>query len=424
MNPYFREKAQKFDQNDVLSGFKNRFVETPDVIYLDGNSLGKMPKEVLPLMQEVIENQWGNRMIRSWNEHWIELPNKVSSKIAKLIGAAPDEVLVGDSTSVNLYKLAFAALRLQKSKNQIVTDVFNFPTDLYIFQGLIANQFSEHRLTVVDSQDDMGISLDDLAKIINNQTAVLSLSHVLYKSAFMYDMKAINNLAHDHNALTIWDLSHSAGAVPINLHDANADMAVGCTYKYLNGGPGAPAFLYVRKDLQEQLQNPITGWFGHARPFDFSPEYVASSGIERFATGTPSVLSLAATQIGLDIMLEAGTDNLRAKSKQQSEFLIEMIRQELEPLGFVLASPTDVNQRGSHVSIQHPEAYRINRAMINPSKGGKSIIPDFRPPNNIRLGIAPLYNTFIELHECTNRIKEIVLEKEYLNFGEDKLTVT
>jgi kynureninase len=240
----------------------------------------------------------------------------------------------------------------------------------------------------------------------------------------MYDMKRINDAAHKHNSLVIWDLSHAAGAVEINLNDTNADMAIGCTYKYLNGGPGSPAFLYVRRDLQDKLINPIWGWFSHKKPFDFGADFTPNDGIQRFAVGTPSVLSLAATQAGLAITNEAGMPNLRQKSITQSSFLIELIQQYLIPLGFTIASPLEVEKRGSHISIQHPEGYRINRAMIEPKDGSPSIIPDFRPPNNIRLGIAPLYNTFEELYHSVIRIKKIVETEEYKTFGAERLNVT
>lgn len=420
---YYSQKASEFDKNDKLSSFKNEFVSN-DEIYLDGNSLGKLPIKTIELTQEIIQNQWGKRLIRSWNEHWMELPNTIAAKIAKVVGATPDEIFVGESTSINFYKLAFAALSFDESKTKIISDSLNFPTDLYVLQGLIEQQFKNHSLNIIQSNDEIGLTDEQIDNELDSNTALLTLSHVVFKSAFMYDMKKINDLAHAKNALVLWDLSHAAGAVPVNLNESNADMAVGCTYKYLNGGPGSPAFLYVRKDLQEKLLNPIWAWFSHQKPFDFSLDYEAKNSIYKFATGTPSVLSLAATEPGLDLLLQAGIENLRQKSKLQSEFLIELIEKSLVPLGFTIASPLNVNQRGSHISIQHTEGYRINRAMIEPADGSTPIIPDFRPPNNIRLGIAPLYNTFQELFETVNRIKKIVDEKEFEHFSEQKLVVT
>lgn len=412
------QQATELDQEDKLAHFRNQFVVDENVIYLDGNSLGRLPKKTKAVLQDIVENQWGNRLIRSWNEHWLDLPKSISAKLATIVGASPDEIFVGDSTSVNLYKLAFAALKLQESRTEILTDSLNFPTDMYIFQELINQLFPNHSLKKISSSDGMITRLEDIEEALSSETAFLSLSHVVYKSAFMYNMKAVNGMAKENGALTLWDLSHAVGAVDLQLSKSGADMAVGCTYKYLNGGPGAPAFLYVRKELQEQLQNPIAGWFGHKSPFEFAENYAADSGIQRFAAGTPTVLSMAGIEPGLDIMNEAGMENLRQKSVRQSEFLVKMIESELVPLGFKIASPVEASQRGSHISIQHPNGYRINQAMISPKKANvKVIIPDFRPPTNIRLGIAPLYNSFAELAETVFRIKEIVEEKEYEQFS-------
>ncbi len=418
----YKQKALELDKNDKLAHFRNQF-EIGEEIYLDGNSLGRLPKKTLELCTNLIQNQWGKRLIRSWNEHWMELPNKVSAKIAQIVGARPDEIFVGDSTSINFYKLAFATLNFQNNRTKIVTDSLNFPTDIYVLQGLIEQQFKNHSLTIIKSDDGMSISEEAIEQTLDENTALLTLSHVVFKSAYKYNMEKINDLAHKKGALVLWDLSHSAGAVPVNLNESGADMAVGCTYKYLNGGPGAPAFLYVRKDLQEKLSNPIWAWFSHQKPFDFTLDYTAKNDIQRFAAGTPSVLSLAAIEAGLDVMIEAGMQNLREKSIAQSSFLIELVQNLLEPLGFIIASPLNVDERGSHISIQHQEGYRINRAMIEPVDGSPSIIPDFRPPNNIRLGISPLYNTFEELFLTVIRIKKIVETKEFERFGYEKLTV-
>ncbi len=418
----YKQEARELDKNDKLAHFRNQF-EIGEEIYLDGNSLGRLPKKTLELSINLIQNQWGKRLIRSWNEHWIVLPNKVSAKIAQIVGAKPDEIFVGDSTSVNFYKLAFATLNFQNDKSKIITDSLNFPTDIYVLQGLIEQQFKNHTLTILTSEDDMSISKEAIEQALDKNTALLTLSHVVFKSAYKYDMQKINDLAHQNGALVLWDLSHSAGAVPVNLNESSADMAVGCTYKYLNGGPGAPAFLYVKRELQEKLSNPIWAWFSHQKPFDFTLDYTAKNDVQRFAAGTPSVLSLAAIEAGLDVMIEAGMPNLREKSVAQSSFLIELVQNLLEPLGFSIASPLDADARGSHISIQHQEGYRINRAMIEPADGSPSIIPDFRPPNNIRLGIAPLYNTFEELFLTVVRIKKIVVTKEYERFGDEKLTV-
>lgn len=421
----FLKKATELDKRDPLSSFKNRFViDNDQVIYLDGNSLGRLPKQTKERLNEVVEKQWGHNLINSWNENWIGLPNRIASKIAKLIGAGEDEVFVGDSTSLNLYKLVFSALNLDKSKTKIISDSLNFPTDLYIIQGLIDQQFKTHKLELLESEDGIQVSESMISKLLDKQTALVSLSHVAFKSSFMSDMKRITELAHINKALIVWDLSHSVGAVPINLSESGADMAVGCTYKYLNGGPGAPAFLYVRKALQEKLTNPIWAWFSHSEPFRFLKAYEAINSIEKFATGTPSVISLAAIEPGLDITLEAGMDKIRDKSIRQSTFMIEMIHDLLSPLSFIIASPLESDNRGSHVSIQHPEAYRISQAMIAPINGSKSIIPDFRPPNNIRIGIAPLYNSFLDIYETIVRIQSIVAENHFEDYSLDRKFVT
>lgn len=418
------QKAFELDKKDELAAFKDYFVSEPDTIYLDGNSLGRLPKKTIEQTNNLVSNQWGKGLIRSWNEHWIDLPQKTAAKIAKIVGAQPDEIFVGDSTSLNLYKLAFATLNLNPSKKKILSDNLNFPTDLYILQGLIEQQFRDKSLSIIESKDGIVLDEEQFEKAIDKDTALIVLSHVVFKSAFMYDMAKINAIAHQKDALVIWDLSHSVGSVPVNLNRSGADMAVGCTYKYLNGGPGAPAFLYVRKGLQEKLSNPIQAWFSHQAPFDFSIDYQPDASIQRFAVGTPSVLSLAAIESGLDITLEAGMERLRAKSMQQTEFLIELIHQLLVPLGFSIASPADVRQRGSHISISHAEGYRISQAMIKPHDSSKIIVPDFRPPDNIRLGIAPLYNTFIELVDCVERIWKIVTEEQFKSYSNERETVT
>jgi kynureninase len=417
-----KQKAIELDKKDKLAHFREQF-EIGEEIYLDGNSLGRLPKKTLELSTELIQNQWGKRLIRSWNEHWMELPSKVAAKIAQVVGAHADEIFVGDSTSINFYKLAFAALKAQESRTKIISDSLNFPTDIYVLQGLIEQQFQNHSLTKIESKDQIRITDEAIENALDENTALLTLSHVVFKSAYLYDMPKINHLAHKRGALVLWDLSHSAGAVEVNLNESGADLAVGCTYKYLNGGPGAPAFLYVRKDLQAKLMNPIWGWFSHQKPFDFTLDYEAKTDIQRFAAGTPSVLSLAAIASGIEITIEAGMKNLREKSVAQTNYLIELLENLLTPIGFTIASPINSNERGSHISIQHPEGYRINRAMIEPISGSPVIIPDFRPPNNIRLGIAPLYNTFEEIFQTIHRTKAIVETREFERFSGERLRV-
>ena len=421
----FLEKAEALDNTDSLKSFKDKFVADPSLIYLDGNSLGKLPIKTIETTANIVENQWGKNLIRSWNEHWMDLSKDIATKIAKIVGAQPDEIFVGDTTSLNLYKLLFASLTLQKEKTEIITDDLNFPTDLYIIQGLIKQQFKQHTLKVLKSTNEIFMDTATVSEAINKNTSLITLSLVSYKSSFLYDMKTINNLAHRKNSLVVWDLSHAAGATTVKLNETNADMAVGCTYKYLNGGPGAPAFLYVRKDLQDKLTNPIWSWFAHQKPFDFNPNFIEKTGIEKFAISTPSILSLGAITPGLDIILDAEMGAIEEKSKKQSAFLIELILQYLVPLKFKIASPLDKSKRGSHISITHNESYRINRAMIAPkNKNTKIVIPDFRPPNLIRIGITPLYTSYLDLYEAVIRIAAIITTKEYKKISTEKLTVT
>jgi kynureninase len=303
--------AQQLDENDVLSDFRNQFYFDDDkTIYLDGNSLGRLPLKTKSLIAEVVEKQWGTDLIESWNKNWYTKSEELGNKIAQIIGASEGEVIVSDSTSVNLYKLAKAALKMQSGKTRIVSDIFNFPTDLYILQGIIGDFGNKHELILAGSKDKITIDIDDLKAKIDKNTALVVLSMVAFKSAFMYDAGEITEWAHQNGALVLWDLSHAAGAVPVELNKIKADLAVGCTYKYLNGGPGSPAFLYVRKDLQEKLNSPIQGWFGEENPFEFGLNYRPGDGIRKFLTGTPPVLNLLAIEPGLDMVIEAGMKKL------------------------------------------------------------------------------------------------------------------
>ena len=424
MDKLQRSAIQKMDAHDNLANFRTRFINEENLIYMDGNSLGKLPKEAVEISKQVIEQQWGSRLIRSWNEHWIDLPQKLAAKIAKIVGAQEDEIFVGDSTSLNLYKSLFSVLNLQKGRTEVVTDSLNFPTDYYVLNGILKQHFAEHKLIQAESKDGITTDLQTFKEVISDQNALVTLSHVTYKSGYLYPMKEVNKLAKRKGSIVVWDLSHSAGSVPVNLNENEAEVAVGCTYKYLNGGPGAPAFLYVNREMQSKLKNPIWSWFGHEAPFDFSREFKPHSGIQKFAIGTPHILSLALMEGGLNVHLEAGIENIRRKSEQQSTLFIELFDLHLKPLGYQLASPAATDKRGSHISLAHEEGYRINRALIAPKNDSKEIIPDFRPPNFIRIGIAPLYNSFTDIYEVVIRLKEIVLNKEYELYSQKRLTVT
>lgn len=417
--------ARQLDAQDELAAFRSEFViDDPNLIYLDGNSLGRLPKRTITHMRQAIEQQWGNRLIRIWNEGWVDTPAELGAKIARLIGAQPDEVLVTEATSINLFKLAVAALRARPNRTKIVSDVFNFPSDLYILQGIIDLLGNRHRLELIPSEDTITISPQAVSAAIDEDTALVSLTHVAFKSAFMYDLAAVTRQAHQAGALTLWDLSHSAGAVPVDLNGANVDLAVGCTYKYLNGGPGAPAFLYVRKDLQNQLMQPMWGWFAAENPFAFDLDYTPAQGIARYRVGTPPMLSMKAIEPAIDILLEAGMERLRAKSLRQTQYLIFLAEQWLTPLGFTIGTPRQPQIRGSHVSLRHPEGYRINRALIESAPPAVTVIPDFREPDNIRLGLAPLYNTFTQIHQALDRLRIIVEEGIYQKFSTRRLAVT
>lgn len=413
--------AKQLDAQDELASFQERFVNSdPGLLYLDGNSLGRLPKAAAERAAQVVEREWGDRLIRSWNEGWFTRPEEIGAKIAKLIGADPDEVIVADSTSINLFKLVVGALRYQQGRSRILSDNLNFPSDIYILQGAADLLGQKHQIELIASADGIYGPVAQIEAALDEQTALLSLSHTAFKSGYTYDMAALTAKAHDSGALVLWDLCHSVGAVPIDLKAAKADLAVGCTYKYLNGGPGAPAFLYVRRDLQVKIGNPLTGWMGQQNLFDFNLQYAPTQGIRRYLTGTPAVVSLSLIEAGVDLLLEAAMERLRAKSLRQSEYLIALWEQELAPLGFVLNSPREPELRGSHISLGHPEGLGIDLALINEMQ----VLPDFRPPDNLRLGIAPIYNSFSDIHATVMRLKQIVTEGIHLKYSNTKPTVT
>jgi kynureninase len=410
MTPDAVEHARHLDEIDPLREFRNEFViDDPEVIYLDGNSLGRLPKRTSELLRHVVDKQWGGGLVTGWSD-WIDLPKRIGAKIARLIGADEDEVLVCDSTSVNFYKLTMAALGAKPGGGKILTDSANFPSDLYILQGC-AHQ-TGRTVEVVEPEAVLGS--------ISPDVALVTLTHTSFKSGYIHPMAEVTQAAHDAGATMLWDLCHSVGSVPVDLHAGGADLAVGCTYKYLNGGPGSPAFLYVRRDLQETLVNPIWGWFGQRDAFDFSLEYSPAPGLQRFMAGTPPILSMAAVECGVDLILEAGIERLRAKSMLQTQFLVDLWETHLEPLGFTLNSPRDSAIRGSHVSIGHPDAYRIDQALIHDMK----VIPDFRSPDNIRLGITPISTTFTEIAEAVSRTKQVMEGRLYERYPSQRSKVT
>lgn len=415
------DQACALDAADPLAHFREQFfIADPEMIYLDGNSLGRLPLRTAALMADLIKRQWGERLIQSWNEGWFTLPERIGGKLAQLIGAQADEVIVADSTSINLFKLVVAGLRLQRGRSRILTDDLNFPSDIYVLQGIVEMLDAGHRLEIVRSEDGIYGPMEALLAALDENVALVVLSHTVFKSGYVYDMKTVTETVHAVGGLMLWDLSHSVGSVPVELNAAQADLAIGCTYKYVNGGPGAPAFLYVRRDLQERLQNPISGWMGQRDPFDFTLEYTPEVGIRRFLTGTPPVLSMALIEPGVDLLLEAGMEALRAKSMQQTSLLVHLWEENLAPLGYTLKSPRQPEQRGSHVSLGHPEGWRINQALIH----DLGVLPDFRAPDNIRLGIAPLYTSFVDVYTAAERLQRAVEGQIYMRYSSRRSTVT
>lgn len=407
------EYAQALDHQDELTSFRDEFIiGDPERIYLDGNSLGRLPRRTADRLQAIIAHEWGERLISSWNESWISLAGRIGEKIAPLLGAKPEEVIIADSTSVNLFKLAVAALRVNPDRTTIISDDLNFPSDLYILDGITSLFGSSYELKIIPSPDGIMGPVDRLADVLNSHTALLTFSHTVFKSGYVYDLFELTRLAHENGALILWDVSHSVGSVPLALHDSQVDLAVGCTYKYLNGGPGSPAFLYVHEDLQDRLQNPISGWFSQKNQFEFNLEYQAELGIRRFLTGTPAILSLAAVEDGVDLLLEAGIERLRRKSIRQSEYFISLWRKMLRPLGFRLNSPQDPARRGSHISIAHPQGFQINRALVEEMR----VVCDFRSPDNLRFGFAPIYNSYMEIYQAVTRLHQVAAEKIYQKY--------
>ena len=384
------DEAKALDAADPLAHCRERFVLPKGVIYLDGNSLGALPRASAAAVAATVERQWGEDLIASWNKHdWIGAPQRLGARIAPLIGAKPSEVLVSDSTSINLFKLLAAALAARPGRSTILSEEGNFPSDLYIAQGLAGMTSATLRTVAAEA----------VASAIDADTAVVMLTEVDYRSARRHDMKAITAAAHDAGALMLWDLSHSAGAVTVDLNAAGADLAVGCGYKYLNGGPGAPAFLFVAEALQDQLASPLSGWLGHAEPFAFDPDYRPAPGIARFQAGTPSIVAMAALEEGLATFDGVSIVDLEAKSRSLSDLFIALAEERCPELH--LASPR--GPRGSHIVFAHRDAYPLMAALIE-----RGVIGDVRAPDLIRFGFAPLYNGFAEVWRAVELIAELL----------------
>jgi kynureninase len=413
-----RSFAEECDATDPLASFRERFArDDPSLIYLDGNSLGMLPLATAERIADVVRREWGAGLVRSW-EHWIDLPRRAGDLLGRhLLGAAPGQVLVCDSTTVNLYKLARAALDAQPGRTVIVTDDDNFPTDRYVLAGVAAERGASLRLLRTDI--DTGVTPDAVAGAVDGATALVSLSHVAYRSGALADMAQITGIVRDAGALMLWDLCHSAGSVPVELDACGADLAVGCTYKYLNAGPGAPAFLYVAAALQDALRQPVQGWFGQREQFLMGPEYDPVPGIGRFLTGTPDVAGTAAVEEGTRLLAEAGIGPLRDKGTRLTSYLITLADAWLAPLGCAIASPRDAARRGSHVCLRHPEAWRIGRALIR-----SRVIGDYRTPDRLRLGPTPITTRFTDIWDALDATRRVIEDRAYEEFPLEPARVT
>jgi kynureninase len=395
------QQCQEMDAADPLARYRDGFVLPERIVYLDGNSLGALPRDAERRVREVMIRQWGQDLIKSWNVHdWIGVPARLGGKIARLIGAKPSEVVVADSTSLNVFKVLHAALRLKPERRVILSDSGNFPTDLYMAQGLTTLLGAGHELRIV--------SPDEVASVLTDDVAVLMLTEVDYRSGRLHDMAALTRAAHARGILAFWDLCHSAGAFPVDLNGCNADFAVGCGYKYLNGGPGAPAFVFIAERWQAHAEQPLFGWMGHDAPFAFDLDYRPRAGIDRFLVGTPPILSLTALEAGLDLFADVDLAALRHKSGALGDLFIALVEQELAGSGLVLASPRPARERGSQVSFRHPEGYPIMQALI-----ARGVIGDFRAPDILRFGFAPLYISFTDIWNAVAQLSAVMVGMEW-----------
>ncbi|HXL95023.1 MAG TPA: kynureninase [Streptosporangiaceae bacterium] len=398
------ERARELDAADPLAGYRERFHwDDPSLIYLNGNSLGALPKATQSRLQQMITQEWGTALVRSW-EHWVDLPQRAGEAVAPLIGAAPGQTLVTDSTTINLYKLAYAAMEARPGRHVIVTDNDNFPTDRYVLEGIAEQHNVEFRLLSTDLSD--GVDVDLVRRAVDDDTALVSLSHVAYRSGALADMQRITEIAHQSGALMLWDLCHAVGAVPIHLDDCDADLAVGCTYKYLNAGPGAPAFLYVSARLRDVLRQPIWGWFSQRDQFGMGPDYRPAEGMTKFMTGTPNIFGTAAVEEGARLITEAGIDKVRDKGIKLTEYLKELAEEWLVPLGCQLSTPRDPDKRGSHLTFSHPDAEAIVADLIK-----ADIVSDYRTPGRFRFGLSPLTTRFADVNTAAAATRDLLIHR-------------
>ncbi|NCP24061.1 MAG: kynureninase [Erythrobacter sp.] len=391
------DRARELDAADPLAHYRDRFALPADTIYLDGNSLGCLPRDTPARIAEVVGEEWGRDLIGSWNTaDWIVMPQRIGGKIAPLIGAAPHEVIVCDSVSVNLFKLIAAALQMRPDRKTVLSEPGNFPTDLYMIEGLEKQGLATRRLA----------ERDRILEALDEDVALLLLTHTHYKTGEVFDMAELTRAAHDKGVLVLWDLSHSVGAMPVDLDGCEADFAVGCGYKYLNGGPGAPAFAYVAERHHSALSQPLTGWMGHAKPFEFLDDYAPAPGTDRLLCGTPPILALAALEVGVDLIAEIGVERLFAKSQALSEFFRECLSE--RGISLELVSPEDPDRRGSHLSFRHEHAYALSQALI-----ARGVVGDFRDPDILRLGFAPAYLRFEDMADAARVLADILATGEW-----------
>tara|TARA_B110000908_G_scaffold27263_1_gene31918 strand:- start:29 stop:1264 length:1236 start_codon:yes stop_codon:yes gene_type:complete len=399
MTPLARQYFEQLDKHDQLAPMREKFCLEEDLVYLDGNSLGVLPRATADHISQVVTQQWGNGLIRSWNTHqWMEKPTKLGDKVAQLIGSKKAQVLVCDTTSVNIFKLAAAAVKMRPGRSKLITEIGNFATDLYLLQGLA--KLLGNKVEVI------ALPREQVLSAIDEDTALVLLTHVHFKTGAMWDMASVTQMTQKKGSLMMWDLSHSVGAMPINLDEINVDLAVGCTYKYLNGGPGSPAFLYVAAQHQDLFEQPLTGWLGHAKPFDFEDDYQGAAGIQQAMCGTPPVLANAALEVALNLMLSVDMHLVRVKSQLMGNLFIKLIQQRCPQ--FEVESPTDDEQRGSHVSLAHTQGYAIMQALI-----ARNIIGDFRAPKTLRFGFTPLYLRYVDLWDTVEALEDIMLQESW-----------
>jgi kynureninase len=398
-----RADCLELDEQDPLAPYRDEFIIDDDsLVYLDGNSLGRLPKATVDRVQAVLRKEWGGGLIRSWRDGWMDLPTKLGDLIGcGLLGAEPGETVLADNTTVALYKAISAALDARPTRRTIVIERDNFPTDRYIVESLSRQRGLEVRW--VESAGVDGVSVQDLDAVLDESVAVVILSQVDYRSAAILDMTALTSRAHEAGALIVWDVCHSVGSVPIKLHEADVDIAVGCTYKYLNSGPGSPAFTFVNQSRQSELAQPIWGWWSRAEMFDMAQGYVAEAGIRGWLTGTPGVLSMAGVETGVEMVVRAGMDRIRQKSLALTKLAVDLHTSWLADRGMGFASPLDPTRRGSHVTFTHPDAIQLCEDLTE-----RGVIPDFRRPDGIRIGLAPLTTRFVDVYDGLSVLRDLL----------------